>query len=383
MKKYDVAIIGGGPAGSMAALNLNKLGFEVCLIEKKSFPRETLCGEFLSSEVTSNLQRLDLFENFLRLQPNPITSFKFYYDNGKYIQSDLNFTAYGLKRGRFDNFLLDSVKEKGIKVLQPAEVKEIKFKNDNNRITIHDGSFLSEVSADKVIAAYGRQNILDKKLNRMFLSTRSSLNGIKFHIDDSSFLNLERDTIKIFTSNEIYCGINTVDENKVTVCFLEKRKSSLAHPREQLRKLMKTNKSFGDLFNESVFKVLEDLPVYGTGNIYFGNRELVKDGIYMIGDAAAVIAPLAGDGIGMAVESARLVADLFHWQRFKKLDDLETEKLYNEEWRSLFNKRILTAKTVQKIILNSYSRKIGFNFVKTFPGILRTMIHATRGEIQK
>lgn len=380
MKKYDVAIIGGGPAGSTAALNLNKLGFEVCLIEKKSFPRETLCGEFLSREVTSNLQRLDLFEKFKLLQPNPITSFKFYYDNGASVKSDLNFIGYGLKRGRFDNFLLNSVKEKGIEVLQPVEVKEIKFRNDNYRITIQDGFFLSEISADKVIAAYGRQNILDKKLNRMFLNNRSYLNGIKFHIDDSAFNNLEKDTIKIFTSDEIYCGINTVDENKVTVCFLEKRKSSLAHPREQLKKLMRTNKSFGNLFNESVFKVLEDLPVYGTGNIYFGNRELVKDGIYMIGDAAAVIAPLAGDGIGMAVESARLVADVFHRQRFEKLDDLETEKIYYKEWRSLFNKRISTAKAVQKIILNSYSRKIGFHLVKTFPGIIRKMIHATRGQ---
>ncbi|MCX6169442.1 MAG: NAD(P)/FAD-dependent oxidoreductase [Ignavibacteriales bacterium] len=379
MKKYDVAIIGGGPAGSVAALSLNKLGFEVCLIEKKSFPRETLCGEFLSREVTSNLQRLDLFENFLLLQPNPITSFKFFYDNGKFIKSDLNFTGYGLKRGRFDNFLLKSGKEKGIEVLQPVEVKEIKFRNDKYHITIHDGSFLSEITADKVIAAYGRQNILDKKLNRKFLNSRSYLNGIKFHVDDSAFHNLEKDTIKIFTSADIYCGINTVDENKVTVCFLEKRNNGLAHPREQLKKLMMSNKSFGSLFNDSIYKVLEELPVYGTGNIYFGNRELVKDGIYMIGDAAAVIAPLTGDGIGMAVESASLVADVFHKQRFKKLDDLETEKIYIKEWRSLFNKRIATAKTVQRIILNNHARKIGFSFIKTFPGILKAMIHSTRG----
>jgi flavin-dependent dehydrogenase len=379
MKKYDVAIVGGGPAGSIAALNLNRLGFDVCLIEKKSFPRETLCGEFLSKEVTLNLKQLNLFQNFLLLQPNPITSFKFYFDNGEFLETKLNFTAFGLKRGRFDAFLLASVKEKGIDVLQPVEVKAIQFRMNSYCIAIHDGSFLIEIKADKVIAAYGRQNILDKKLNRKFLSSRSSLNGIKFHIDDSAFHNLEKDTIKIFTSDSIYCGLNTVDENKVTICFLEKRNNSLMHPREQLKKLMKTNKSFGKLFNESIFKILEELPVYGTGNIYFGNRELVKNGVYMIGDAAAVIAPLAGDGIGMAFEGARLVADVFLRQRIEKLDDLETEKIYNKEWKRLFNKRILTAKAVQNILLHNYPRKIGFYFLKTFPDIIKTIIHSTRG----
>jgi menaquinone-9 beta-reductase len=379
MNKFDVAIIGGGPAGSMAALNLHKSGFEVCLIEKKVFPRETLCGEFLSKEVARNLQRLDLFEKFLTLQPNPITSFKFYYDNGEFVQAPLNFTSYGLKRGRFDGFLLNSVKEKGIKVLQPAEVKEIKFRNDYYRITVHDGSYLSEISAKKVIAAYGRQNILDRKLNRKFLNFRSSLNGIKFHIDDSAFNGLEKDIIKIFTSEGIYCGINTVDENKVTVCFLEKRNHGLAHPREQIKKLIKSNKSFGRLFNETIFETLEELPVYGTGNIYFGERELVKNGIYMIGDSAAVIAPLAGDGIGMAVESARLVSDVFLKQKLEKLDDISTEQIYRKEWQSIFNKRILTAKAVQKIILQNYPRKFGFRIAKTFPGIIKHIIHATRG----
>ncbi|MEK6552371.1 MAG: FAD-dependent oxidoreductase, partial [Bacteroidota bacterium] len=97
MEKYDAAIIGGGPAGSTAALYLNDLGFNVCLIEKKNFPRETLCGEFLSKEVIDSLKNLNLFDGFLKLNPNPITNFKFYNDSNDPIETKLKFPAYGIK----------------------------------------------------------------------------------------------------------------------------------------------------------------------------------------------------------------------------------------------------------------------------------------------
>jgi len=67
MKTYnhDISIIGGGPAGAMASLYLSNFGIESCIIEKKRFPREVLCGEFLSCEVVSSLKKLNLFNKFL------------------------------------------------------------------------------------------------------------------------------------------------------------------------------------------------------------------------------------------------------------------------------------------------------------------------------
>ena len=58
----DVAIVGGGPAGSATALYLRRRGYDVCLFEKKGFPRETVCGEFLSNEVTESLTELGLMD---------------------------------------------------------------------------------------------------------------------------------------------------------------------------------------------------------------------------------------------------------------------------------------------------------------------------------
>jgi flavin-dependent dehydrogenase len=73
--EYDIAIIGGGPAGSAAGLYLSSAGFNTCLIERKKFPREVLCGEFLSGEVSLLLKELNLFEKFLSLNPVKISRF--------------------------------------------------------------------------------------------------------------------------------------------------------------------------------------------------------------------------------------------------------------------------------------------------------------------
>ena len=118
---YDVAIIGGGPAGSIAAIYLSRFGLEVCLIEKKKFPRDVLCGEFLSQEVTALLKDLKLFDEFLELSPVLISRFKSVNESGTEIRSNLSFPAYAVKRSYFDNFLLNEAINSGVKVYQPAE----------------------------------------------------------------------------------------------------------------------------------------------------------------------------------------------------------------------------------------------------------------------
>ncbi len=379
MEKFDAAIIGGGPAGSTAALYLHKQGFNVCLIEKKTFPRETLCGEFLSQEVSNSLINLDLFEGFLSLDPNPITNFKFYDDNNDPIQTELKFTAYGIKRGTFDNYLLSAVKNKGIKVFQPGEVREIIHGNGLITLVIDNGYSPQKIFCDKVIAAYGKQNILDKKLNRDFTSNKSFLNGIKFHIDESLFNVLEKDTIQIFVSKGIYCGVNFVGDKKVTVCFLENRRKIQYNPRNQIKYLMEANKNFRLLFTKEIISAIDDLPPYGTGNIYFGKKDLVREGVYFIGDSSAVIAPFAGDGIGIAMQSAKLISDIFEKQRSNNLNNIQTELFYIQEWKKLFKKRLLIAKSVQNIIMNNSFRGIGYKIIRTFPGLLGYIIRATRG----
>src|SRR5690606_6157947 len=119
---FDIGIIGAGPAGSTAAAYFASYGFDTCLFEKKIFPRETLCGEFLSPEVIHLLKEQNLFNEFISLNPNKINSFRLFNNSGESLFSKFGFEAFGLSRSLFDNLLLANAISKGVTVYQPAEV---------------------------------------------------------------------------------------------------------------------------------------------------------------------------------------------------------------------------------------------------------------------
>jgi hypothetical protein len=377
---YDVAIIGGGPAGSMAAIYLSRFGLDVCLFEKKNFPRDVLCGEFLSGEVTGLLKELQLFEEFLALNPVLISRFKSVNESGTEIHSNFSFPAYAVKRSLFDKFLLDEAINSGVNVYQPAEADFVRREDDKFVVGIIKQNNKENIliGANKVIAAYGKQNSFDKKLKRDFITSSSGVNGIKFYIPNSIMKNYPADEISIYTAENIYCGINTISENETTLCALEKRVNGKSSPRKRILKLLESNKNFGDLFKPGFENTLKDLPVYGTGNIYFGRRNVVENHIFMIGDAAGVIAPLAGDGIGMAFQSAKLISYLLSDFKKGKYSGDQLEKIYVMEWNKLFLRRIRFALFVQNLVLRRFTNKISYSFSKSFPSIMPVLIRATR-----
>jgi flavin-dependent dehydrogenase len=377
-KRYEVVVIGGGPAGSTTAHYLANTGFDICLIEKKIFPRETLCGEFLSAEVINNINRLNLSEGFYELNPNPINSFRFFNKRGDYISSALKFSAYGLKRSLFDNFLLTAAAKKGVEIIQPAEVKSVIKSGDEFFIEAYKENEKIEIISRIVVASYGRQNMLDKYLHRPFAEEKTRLNGIKFHVKKKYLNNYRPDEIQIYAGDGIYCGVNLIDEDIITLCFLEDRSNYNFSVRERLITLMETNKSFKKLLSSDFENVIKELPVYGTGNIYFGRRNVVEKGIYMVGDAAGVIAPLAGDGIGMAMDSGSLLSSVLTNQKNSNLSNLETQRFYNYEWNNLFKKRLIIAKLIQEFVLRNKLNYLGFSMVKLFPPVLNYCIYATR-----
>ena len=376
---HDIAIIGGGPSGSTAAIYLAGFGFDVCLIEKKMFPREILCGEFLSREVVNNLKELNLFSGFLNLKPSPINSFALF-DDKKGISTQLDFQAYALKRSAFDNLLLLNAKANGVTVYQPCEVSEIIKENNSYKLSLKSSvhSFQT-IDSRYVVAAYGKRNYLDTKLNRKFVSYKSDLDGIKYHVSKKLFRNVNNDQIQIFIADGIYCGVNSVSNEEATFCFLEDRAGISRTPVQSLEKLANSNTSFKCLFNSEVEKVFSSNRVYGSGDIFFGKRNKVENGIFMIGDAAQVIAPLAGDGISMAMDSAKLLANLFNDKKQKNISDNDLCEMYNREWQKSFERRLKTALFIQNVLFKKIGRKISLSSLRYFPQALNYFIKNTRG----
>lgn len=375
----DILIIGGGPAGSTSALYLSQLGYDIIIVEKKIFPRETLCGEFLSKEVTDILKELNLFNDFISLSPNYLKSFRAVDDSGIELKSHLNFEAYTMKRSVFDLLLLEKAKSRKVKVLQPAEVTSTaKIKSDFIS-EIDDGSGNKfQIKSKLVIAAYGKQNIMDKKLERDFVNKKSNLNGVKFHLPIKLLKNSFNDEIRIYTDKQLYCGMNQVSDTEMTVCFLENRKQSKIPSRERLIEVIKSNRYFQKVFSEDAIEYIKSANIYGTGNIYFGSRKVVENGIIMVGDAARVISPVAGDGIGMAMESAKLLFEIISEFGIDETNREKVYSLYKKLYEKIFQKRLSTAKIIQGIILNRKSRRLGFGLAKNYPSLLPYLIKFTR-----
>ena len=380
LNKFDIAIIGGGPAGSSTAIHLASCGLNVSLFEKKEFPRDVICGEFLSYEVIESLRKLGLYRQFMSLNPTPINSFKFINSDSSEIRTEFPFESYAMRRSMFDNFLLEKAKESGVKVFQPSEVKMINGQRAFFRLKVlNSQNTCEDVSSRFLIAAYGKQNILDKLLNRNFVNRKSGLNGIKFHINKKYLKDFPGNEIHIYTAQGIYCGINSISSAEATLCFLEDRSNYSGSAKDHLIYLMKTNKKFADVFTNDFPNTINDMQIYGAGNIYFGKRELVKDGIFMVGDAAEVIAPLAGDGIGMALETAELLGKILADGIRKNKDAEIVEKEYIKKWNEHFKLRLLSAGFIQKQVLGSVLQKTSIRVLRLFPSILPKIVMITRG----
>lgn len=382
--QHEIAIIGGGPAGTTAASFLSSAGFDVCLFERKIFPRDVLCGEFLSVEVIENIKELELYSVFLSLNPNRIDSFKFISKSGKTISAGFNFEAFALRRSNFDKMLLDKCHQNGAKVYQPAEVSSIVRSNNYFNISARTESGIINIEAKYVIASYGKQNKLDKILFRKVINNQSQLNGVKFHLSQNTFCNFKKNEIIIFSGSNIYCGLNKINGDKVTVCFLENRKIYDEPPRAKIIQNIKSNPVLAEMFTNDFEQQIQSEQIYGAGNIYFGSKEKFKNGIFFIGDSAGLIAPLAGDGIAMAMESGKLAAEIIYDLKNHSRSLEKMGEIYEIRWNELFKKRITSSLWVQKILMNSFWTSTGLFLADTYPAMLKRLIRITRNypEIQ-
>ncbi|MGI8955528.1 MAG: NAD(P)/FAD-dependent oxidoreductase [Chthoniobacterales bacterium] len=165
---YDVAIIGGGPAGSTAATLLARAGRKVIVCERERFPRFHI-GESLLPVSMKTFTRLGVHEKFA--QAGFIRKYggemagacsqqgvKFYFKDGFNSQTE---TSYQVPRAEFDKLLLDHAAENGAEVREETAVKGVEFFDDRVELQLESKSGHAEkIDARYVIDASGRHSIL-------------------------------------------------------------------------------------------------------------------------------------------------------------------------------------------------------------------------------
>ena len=167
---YDVAIIGGGPAGSIAAALLACAGRRVIVFEREKFPRFHI-GESLLPFSMKAFTRLGLHEKFLRagfmkkfggeiVGACSETGTKFYFKDGYRSQTD---HAYQVTRGDFDKVLLDHAAECGAKVHEQTSVDRVEFSKEDVELGVRSNGSSHSIQARYVIDASGRTSVLGRQ----------------------------------------------------------------------------------------------------------------------------------------------------------------------------------------------------------------------------
>lgn len=370
MKQADFIIIGGGLSGLTAATHLSGYGLKTLLIEKNKFPHHKVCGEYLSNEVLPYLEELDI--NLFDLNPAKISRLQFSTLDGKLIETELDLGGIGISRYALDNYLYQKALEKGCQVLQNT-VENVIFDKDFFRVILNNGE---ELKAEFVLGAYGKRSLLDKNLERHFHQRSSEWLAIKAHYKNERFPN---DVVALHNFEGGYCGLSKTESNAVNVCYLATYKSfkkyrDTSHFRENV---LCQNKYLKDFFSNSEMIFEKEISI---AQVNFHSKSKVENHILMLGDAAGLIHPLCGNGMAMAIHSAKIASEiLVDYFKSREMDRREVEEKYESKWLNQFNGRMFAGRMLQKILMNNSAASFSQQIISLFPGLMPTIVKQTHG----
>ena len=283
----DVAIVGAGPAGSTLAALLAKRGVRVAVYDRDLFPRDKLCGEFLSYDALPVLEGMGVLAALDAAGPARIRRCRI--AGARTYEFDLPQEARGVSRFFFDDLLLRHAEACGA------------VRRDG--VTV--GS-LEELEAKIVVGAWGRWGRFDQQLERAFVRDRSHRNfGFKRH-----FTGPGTDAIELYSFGRGYLGVNAVEGGVTNICGLVHASRLVGH-KGRWDAFVETIRAEEPRLDELFGRYEPSQESYLSSEpVIFRARSAVEGGVFMVGDASGVIDPLTGNGMAMAMQSALLAAPM-------------------------------------------------------------------------
>ena len=293
-------IIGAGPAGSVAALLLARADWRVTLIEQHRFPRDKVCGECLSALGADVLRRHGLFEDLVGRGAIRLTRTLLHAPSGTSVASDLPRPMWGVSRVVLDGLLIDEARHAGANVLQPARVERVE-PGARPTVRLRDlvTNAIERLETDVVLVADGKSALV----NGGPPPPTGDL-GIKTHFEN---VDGPRDAVELFGLSDCYGGLAPIEGNRWN--------AALSVPAARVRR---HGGNLTALFRE----LLTENPTLrrrlaGANQVggwlasplpRFPARTRWPDRVIPVGNAAAAVEPIGGEGMGLALRSAELAA---------------------------------------------------------------------------
>lgn len=369
MERYDVIIIGGGLAGLTAALQLTQNSLKVLVVEKNQYPIHKVCGEYVSMEVVPYLESLGIeLSDAARIKTVEISN-----RNGKILRSSLPLGGIGISRYELDFRLYKKALSQGTTFLFGSALN-IDYAQNTFTVNLSENRF---AEAAIIIGAFGKRSNLDKTLQREFTKKRAPWLGVKAHYSYSGFPD---DLVGIHSFDGGYGGLSKTETGAVNFCYLASYNNF---------------KKFGDIrtFNDRVVSQNPHLKALLTkgellftrpltiAQISFERKQRVEEHVLMCGDASGLIHPLCGNGMAMAIHSARLASDLIkRYFEDKQFSRLDLEQTYKSQWKKLFGERLWWGRQLQSLMLNNFMSNILIQGFARSDRLAKTIIGKTHGK---
>ncbi len=295
-----IVIVGAGPAGCVAAIMLGREGFDVTLVEQHRFPRDKVCGECLSTLGLSVLESLGLREKLRsRCNPVPLLRTVCITADGSRLELKLPAAMWGISRTALDSALL-SLAAGSCRILQPARAERLSHGDNLVFLSVRDlaSNSITVIRADWVLIADGKGALGNSKP----VPTRDL--GVKSHWRG---LDAPRDAIELFGVDGHYGGIAPVDDQQFNISFSVPAIKVQAFAgdldglfRSFARQNRELHRQLGGATRCSVW-LAAPLPRFGVADHW-------PRGVIPLGNAAAALEPIGGEGMGLAMQSAVTVA---------------------------------------------------------------------------
>ena len=354
MNRYDVIIIGAGPAGCASALFLHQKGLRVLVLDRASFPRDKVCGEFISPAADDILEELGVLDaiqqtNPMRLQGVAISSYgkpELSIDYPPCPGRVKPMTSLSLPRYQLDHLLVQKVTEQGIEVREQHAVDDFLF--DEDHVVGVKGKDEAnrpfECSASVVVDASGRNGLSLRRLGLIQSHKGPGKIALAAHWGNVQF---PQDYCHMHISSPGYTGMAPVGNNSVNVVLVVEDR----HVKGQELDAFYQTVVLGNERRRSLLagaRLKEQ--VRSVGSLAYDVRPVPCGGLVLAGDTTGFIDPFTGEGIYLSLRSAQLAAGVIH-QAFEAADfSREFLAKYDGQRQEEFSKKFVLSRLLQKLI---------------------------------
>ena len=359
----EVLIVGGGVAGCAASIALSRNGRSVTLIEREPTPRHKVCGEFLSGEALEDLSALGIDVTALGAVPIDFVRLA---ASGRAAEAPLPFPAASLTRKTLDTALIATALAAGVRVIRGRSVQALDRTSTGVwQATLDDGAVCQ---APTVFLATGKHDLRGHA--RPKDPQRWVAFKMYFRLAPAQATQLARvSELMLYPGG--YGGIQPVEGGIANLCWVVQLPYFARAGNRWESHIAEMKRACPHLaMRLAGAEPLLEKPIAVTHIPYGYIRRTSEDGLYCIGDQAAVIPSFTGDGISVALYTARCAAAAFLRH--------EPAPLFQARLRTALRPQMRLAEFAANGINNSLARAVLPFCLSIWPGVMRVTARLTR-----